>query len=271
MQKIDNFSSWNQKGYEEINEFFGLGKLLKSFFRSLSEPVKKRIDLITKNIDSKTGAVKNSTELSNELYNSFKSISDDKQADLKNVDNLDDIKKILKEFITEVKAVFVASRVPFTAMVENNQTDFYESLNEDLKQDFSMIMKDTTEKEFDEYLDIFLTDWLEKNNGNVKQVSSKASKFIETMMETFKKKIKFFGPDRLEKLILLSNNKDIKPQDVQKILNDESSSESEVETSEGKKQFLDAISSNLTKGKISVFKLKNEDGSFNITFKNVEL
>lgn len=282
MGNIQNFEDW--KNASNLDE--GLGSLIKSFFKSLSAPVKKKLDIVTKNINTKTGEVLNSKTLGNDLLSTFKEIANDKKADLKGVDSMDDVKVALKDFIKEIKTVFVAAKVPFTAMVESEEVEYTESLNEDLKADFSMIMKDTqmSEEDFDEYLDTFLDDWIEKNGGGDEASASKAaSKFIDTMMTTFEKKLKAFGPNRLKKLIELTmKDPKAKKEDIQKIINsDDDGGEEEkpgteiiedsetVQTPEGKKQFAQAIMDDSSE--LTFFKYKNEDGTFDVIVKNVKI
>jgi len=280
MKNIDNFESWknklNESSDDELNEFLGLGKLVKSFFKSLTGPVQKKVQLITKNIDDKTGKVKDSKALVNELVLSFKLIADDKKADLKGTDGPEDVKKILKEFITEVKAVFAAARVPFNAMVESEELDYEDSLNEDLKSDFVVIMTKSSPEDFETYLDMFLDDWIkEKDQGDLKELEKESIKFIDTMMKTFETKIKNFGPQRLQSLItLVTKDENPKKEDIKKILSEkpsteDSSTETEVKTDDGKDQFFNAIKDNYKS--LEMDKVENEDGSFDILIKGVKI
>lgn len=280
MKKIESYDAWEKRILEsstpdELNEFFGLGKLLKSMFSKVSEPVKKNIEILTKNIDDKTGRIKNSKELSNELVKTFAQIANDKKADLKGVDDVATVKTVLKEFITDVRSVFVASRVPFTAMTESQISNEIELVNEDLKADFQMVMTGTKPDEFEGYLDTFLDDWIVKNGKtDLKALEQNATKFISTMMDTFTKKVKAFGPERLEKLVKLStDNPTPKKEDVKEIVTskveDTKPGEEVVETPEGKAQFVKAITD--LGADAEIHKIKNKEGSYDVLIKNVKL
>jgi hypothetical protein len=271
---IENFEKWKavreSESNEELNEIFGLSKLFKSFFKSLSEPMKKKVELLTKNIDNKTGKVKDAKELVNDLVSTFKSIADDKKADLKGMDTPEDIKTVIKEFILEIKAVFAASRVPYSAMIESEINEEDSALNEDLKSDFIDVMK-SDDSDFEEMLEMWLDDWASSNGGDdVKSLEKAAIKMIDTMMKTFQKKIEGFGTERLEKLIALtSKNTNPKKSEIDSILKAKKDASKEVETPEGKQEFLDTIKDELKN--IEVLKTKNADGSYDVTFKSVKL
>lgn len=271
--KVQNFESWSSSQTEEVNELFGLGKLFKSLFASFSEPLRKKVDLISKNVDSKTGKVRDAKELSNDLVNTFKIIADDKKADLKGGMQKEEIIKIVKEFITEVKAVFSASRVPFAAMVESLDAEEAEALMEDIKQDFHLVMTTDDEKEYEKYLDMWLDDWVKQSGDDPKTLEKAAVKLIDTMITTFKKKVENFGPERLKKLIAMTEkNPDPKKEDIKKVLDEkpaEKGEGEEVETEQGKEQFLAAIKKDLDT--LDVEKIKHDDGSFDVVFKGVKL
>lgn len=281
MGKIEKYDEWEKRILEsstpeQLNELFGLGKLLKSFFKSVSEPVRKNIDDISKNIDDKTGKVKDSKALANELVKTFAQIANDKKADLKGIDDVETLKTILKEFITDVRSVFVASRVPFTAMVAESEQVNEETLNEDLKADFQMVMTKTTPEEFDSYLDTFLDDWIIKNGkDDLKALEKNATRFISNMMDSFSKKVKAFGPERLDKLVKLSTeNPAPKKEEVAQILDAEPDTtlkpgEEIVETPEGKAQFIKAIED--LGDDAEIHKMKNKDGSYDVLVKDVKL
>lgn len=280
MAKIESYAAWEKRILEshtpeQINELFGLGKLLKSFFSSLSAPMKKNVELLTRNIDDKTGKVKDSKELGNDLVNTFKKIADDKKADLKDVDDVKMLKTVLKEFITDVRAVFVASRVPFTAMLESEDTEEVEILNEDLKTDFNEVMTNQKPEDFDGMLDMFLDGWIEKNGKtDLKALEKNATNFITNSMDKFSKKIKGFGPERLQKLVKLSTeNTTPKKDEIKAILSDKTENATDkgevVQTPQGKEQFIKAID-DLGKD-AEIHKMKNKDGSYDVLIKDVEL
>ena len=265
----------------EINEIFGLGKLLKSLYGKVTEPVKKKIELFSKNIDSKTGEVTDAKELANDLTSTFKEIADDKKADLRGVDSVDTVKKVLKEFFTDIKAVFSAARVPFSSMLQDVKPVKESFLNEGLQEDFSAMMSLSDSDAFEKGLDPFVDAWVEKNGGNdTKKLEAAATKFIDTMMGTFEKKISAFGTKRLKSLIaLMTKNPTAKAEDVKKVISEEGENVEidmndgeEVETDKGKKQILDAIGKSVKDGTGVILKFPNPDDAttHNIMVTNVK-
>lgn len=312
MKKMDikNFKDWqlNENSQDEqLNEFLGLGKLLKAFFKSLSEPVRKKVEIISKNIDDKTGKIKDSKTLMNDLLGTFKTIADDKKADLKGVDDVDTFKDIMKEFMTEIKAVFSAARIPFSAIAESEIEEFDEFVDiiteEELNEKKSRkqrkeekaaqtgqkpaapkptnknvtlaeVMTKTSPEEFDSQVDSFLDTWIEKNGGNkdVKKLETEGTKLIDTMMKKFETKIKEFGPERIQKLIkLATKNPEPKKEEIKQALEEKPEDKLEgtpVETDAGKQQIMKAVEKALKDGN-EMLKIKDGD-AWNIVIKGVQ-
>jgi hypothetical protein len=275
MKYLKTFESFSAES--QLNEFLGIGKMLKSVFKRASEPTRKRIETITKNFDSSTGKISDAKDLANDLVTTFKEIANDKKIDLKDVDSIDTVKEVMKEFLTDIKVVFAAARIPFMAMIaESHKMAF--SINEGLKEDFGNLM--TSKDGFEENLNRFINAWVKKNGGkDVKKVSAEASKFIDALMYSFEKKINSFGPDRLRKLVALSGKKDASNKDVEEILKskDDDDKESkddkdgkEVKTEKGKKQFIDAAKDAIENG-AEVRKISNSDGSYDLIIMGVKL
>ena len=271
MIKVSKFEEWNNVNEsEELYEFLGLGKLVKAFVKSFSEPFRKKIEVLTKSIEDKTGKVKDATQLSSDLISTFKEISDDKKADLKGADDVDAIKDLLKDFIKEVKTVFSAAKVPYAAMLESEELDedFFDLLNEkkknkvkkpldqkpadkpldspekeepkeptkpaqNFKEDFKNLMTKVKTENFEDELSKFIDAWVESKGDDLKKLKSEAEKLITTMMDTFKKKVKSFGSARLEKLVALTiKNPDPKAEEVKSIM-DEKPEKDEDEEEDG--------------------------------------
>ena len=297
---IQKFEDWQSiKESEELNEIFGLGEFFKSLFKSLTEPARKRMEIVTKNIDDKTGEVKDVKALANNLMKTLQVISKDKIADLHGLTHPEDIKPVLQEFITDVKGIFFAARIPFNTMTlefpeqkslgkhlkdwfyaesmdESEKFDISESeivaFFENLQQDFDVLMTATPQKEFKQTLEIFLDDWMKKNGGSGDKLREASIKFIKTMMKTFEDKITRFGPERLEKLIALTIKKKTPKKDEVKAVLDSVKGEDDedgekVTTTRGKSQFLKAIRN----GNPTITKKHNKDGTIDLVIKGIEL
>ena len=303
IQKYEDWQSIRES--EELNEIFGLGELFKSLFKRLTEPARKSVEIVTKNIDNETGKVKDVKVLANNLMKALSTIAKDKIADLHGLTHPVDIKPILAEFINEVKGVFFAARIPFNTMTiefpeqkslgkhlkdwfkvemedsfdeseefkidETEVVAFFESL----QHDFDQLMTATPKKEFKDTLDMFLDDWIEKNGSTGDNLREASIKFIKTMMKTFEDKIIRFGPERLEKLIALTTKKKTpKKEEVKAVLtsikdheSDEDEDGEKVTTKTGKNQFLKAIRN----GDPTITKKHNKDGTVDLIIKGVKL
>ena len=119
---FESYSESNHKLYE----FLGLGKLFKTLFASVSKPLQHRIETIQKNINSKTGKILNIQELIDTLVKTFQDITDTKVADLKHIDDVKMVKTVLKEFLTEIRVVFSAARIPFSAIILIDDPNIHE-------------------------------------------------------------------------------------------------------------------------------------------------
>ncbi len=279
MKNLQTFETWGKIHNNELNEIFGIGNLIKSWLKNLSEPVKKKIDVMAQNIDKETGKIIDYKDHINNLISTFKNIAQDKKADLKDVDDIRTVKDIMKEFLTDIRAVFVAARIPFMSMIdESTNLNYYEVLNEDLKLEFSNTMTLASPENFEKSLNAWIDKWIDKHGkNNLKNVEKQATDFIGNMMTAFEKKIRSFSSERLEKLVDLSNsNKEKSPknEEIIEILKDTTEKEKVgkekmVKTIDGKKQFISAIQSNLED--LEMFKTINSDGTYDITIKDIEL
>lgn len=295
--QIQKFEDWKNEKPHQLNE--GFFDFLKSIFASLSEPVKKKVEIITDRIDKKTGRVNDAKQLAEDLLSTFKLIADDKKADLKGETEWKEIQKVLKEFIIEIKAVFVAAKVPFRSMVlesidimeedeinekknqkdpEDQNSDGNDHDHKDIEQKAKALTEEFTElmtstmkqKDFEKALDKFLSDWIDVKFG--KNLVKEASKFIDNLLATFKKKIQYFGPERLQSLIELSTkNPNAKKADIEKALKavQKTAGVKKVTSDEYREKYLEAIKKN--SDTLVMTMMKNKDGSHDITFKNVKI
>ena len=280
--QIQKFDNWNN----ELNEFLGLKKLLGSMFSHISEPIRKRVEEISNSIDAKTGELKDARGLYDSIISTLKKIVDDKKADLKGLgeDDKDEVKEILTEFLLDVKAVFAAARVPYSSlMLESDSIDEIEKLNEDLKGDFRLVMTKATPEEFKKKLSDWIDQWMDSKRDDIQDrgLGSVASMFIDNLVDNFKKKIKAFGPERLKKLVELTNkNSNPSHEEVKQILKEtpkpedkktaDSKTEIPVKTIKGKKEFLNAIQNNL-KSIAAIKKHNDQEDTYDITFKGIKL
>lgn len=182
MKHVKLFEGFLQKE-EELNELFGIGKLASALFKKMSNdisiPIKNKIADIQKTIDAKTGEIK-VKDLSKQLTASLEVITKDAEEKIDKAEDSKGFVSLMKEFINNIKSVFIAAKVPLEGMVSdptkyvrrggwgisgtNEGLEF--RLNEgylgDLDEDFIALLKIEDPAKYEKALDEFAVDFAEK-------------------------------------------------------------------------------------------------------------
>ena len=285
MKHVHNFDDWI------LNE--GLGSLMKSFFGKLSNdisrPVKDGIVKIQKAIDTKTGEIK-TKDLLSQIDASLDSISKSTQEKLDKAEEEKDFKSAMKNFLSNLKALFVAANIPLEGLVKDpNKFDMGSwsknenfsiegtSINEkffigDMEKSFVDLIKVEDPAKFETALDEFVDDWTQSygreyawdKEANMEKVKKSFVDFSTTLLDSFKKKLAKLSAEDLTKVVTAGSKK---PESDKGI---DLKAAKEVETSDGKKQFLKALEE-LT-GEETMLKIPGKtQGTYDIVIKGVKI
>lgn len=297
MSHISKFDEWNSANESELNEIFGLGKLVKNFIQkqatNLSNPIKNKVKEISKAIGDKASEL--STEnLKKNINSALDEISKELEDEMNKAKNEEDVKSAMKNFITNIKVIFVSSNIPLEGMVKDPDRwgDLPESLSVDesfLNERFDSFLGDMTKdfiatliskpEEFDKKLDEFVEDFYNSKTSifgepgaNLQDGKTKFIKFSEGLISNFKKKLDGLGEDKLKQIVVGKGKNPTGDyyewfRNFRKTVTSEGAEE--VKTEDGKKQILDSVSKAVKDGS-TMMKIKKGEKAM-IIISDVEI
>ena len=297
--KMKSFNDFVKE--KELNEFWGLGDLFKSFLSSFSEPVKQKIESISKSLDH-SGKIKDAIEYKKTLISSFDSVVQDSKADIKSAEKSDDVKNALKDFFMGIKGVFVAAKLPLMGIlaakppvaepkteepVATSESFVNEGIftakpimaSDETRGAFTKMMNSSDGKQFDTNYSTFFKAWASEFENDVEKVKSASTDVIDKLMKALSTKVDAYSPDKLKALVELQS-KSKEPLSADAVSNAKSDSNStdagpidltkaeKVKTSGGKDQLLKAAE----KSGLKMEKIPGkEEGTYDLIIRGVKV